>query len=90
MRLEWTKRARTSLFSETEYIRKENPVIAADVITNIKKSTDYLLANPEMGRISRFHGTRELVISKYPFIVWYRVGKHLLEILRVKHTAKNY
>ena len=90
MKLEWTKQARTSLFSETEYIRKENPSVASDVITTIQKSTDYLIDNPNMGRIGRFYGIRELVITKYPFIVWYRVGKESLEILRIKHTSRNH
>ncbi|MBF0448189.1 MAG: type II toxin-antitoxin system RelE/ParE family toxin [Magnetococcales bacterium] len=73
MRLKWTKRGLNSLFSETEYIRNENPAIAVDVITKIYHSVDYLKDHPNMGPESRFQGIRELIIPKYPFIIWYRV-----------------
>ena len=88
MNLEWTKQAQKSLFEETEYIRKENPKIAFDVITHIQETTDLLIENPQMGRTGRFHGTRELVITKYPFIAWYRIQKDLVEILQIRHTSK--
>lgn len=49
---------------------------------------DALNQYPERGRPGRIFGTRELVISGYPFIVPYRVRRNEVQILRVFHTSR--
>jgi toxin ParE1/3/4 len=52
---------------------------------------EYLLAdNPHMGRPGRVPGTRELVVTRTPYIVPYRVRGDTLEILRVYHGARRW
>ena len=45
---------------------------------------------PHSGRPGHIPGTRELVISKLPYIVVYRISGDTVEILRVFHAAMNW
>jgi plasmid stabilization system protein ParE len=43
-----------------------------------------------MGRPGRIEGTRELVISRTPYIAAYRIGGDTVRILRVLHGAQQW
>jgi len=43
---------------------------------------------PNRGRSGRMAGTREFVVA--PFILVYRVGADVVEILRVYHSAQDW
>ena len=45
---------------------------------------------PSIGRAGRVLRTRELVITKYPYIVPYQVRDNSIFILRVLHTSKKW
>ena len=42
------------------------------------------------GRAGRVAGTRELVLTEFPYFIAYRVVKSEVQILRVLHTARRY
>ena len=44
---------------------------------------------PFRGRLGREEGTRELVISRLPYIVIYRVKDDAVEILYIYHGAQH-
>ncbi len=43
-----------------------------------------------LGRVGRQRSTRELVISRTPFIVIYRIMNGRIEILRLLHGAQQW
>jgi len=43
-----------------------------------------------MGRVGGVAGTRELVISVYPYIVIYRVGAKSARVLAVIHISRHW
>ncbi len=88
MRLEWTKKANDSLLNATKYIRDNDTIAARKVIAAIEKTTDFLLKNPYIGRVKRFSTTRELIMTRYPFIIWYSFNNGLIQILQVKYNLK--
>ena len=50
-----------------------------------------LLQHPKMGRAGRVKGTRELVISRTPFIAVYRLkGTKRIEIIRLLHGSQQW
>lgn len=49
-----------------------------------------LIDRPEMGRAGRKPGTRELVISRTPFIVIYRLHGERIELLRLLHGVQRW
>ncbi len=90
MKIKWTKGAKHNLNQIEEYIAQDNPNAALDIILKIIKTVGMLSDNPAMGRIGRIFDTRELVISRTPFIVPYRIKSDQVEILRVLHSSMKW
>ena len=88
MRVEWLARALTNLTDEADYIPKESPANAKAFFTHALTSVGQLKEHLHLGRAGRVTGTRELVITHYPYIVPYRIRNGSIEILRVFHTAR--
>lgn len=79
------------LKSIQEYICENNREAAKEVIAHIiDKIETVIVPNPSAGRAGRVLRTRELVISKYPYIVPYQVREDVIYILRVLHTSKKW
>ena len=86
MKVSWRRNAQLDLLGIDEHIRQENPQAANRVVSAIRKETLLLVSTPLLGRSGRIENTRELVISKLPYVVAYQVTP--VEILAVIHTAR--
>lgn len=86
MRVVWTHAAIRDLLQIRRYVEGDNPLAASRVAVQILKSVNRLAVHPQMGRIGRLSGTRELVISKTPYVIPYRVQAETIELLRVIHS----
>ncbi|MDQ5884252.1 MAG: toxin ParE1/3/4 [Pseudomonadota bacterium] len=90
MKIKWTEGASKNLHQIEEFIAKDNPKAAIDVILKIIKSVELLKNNPSMGKIGRIFDTRELIIAGSPFIVPYRIKHEQIEVLRVLHSSMQW
>ncbi len=90
MRLEWSPFALLDRDEIFDFIEADNPRAAVAVDDRIKDQTKRLVMFPEAGRIGRVEGTRELVISRTPYIIAYRVLDNAIVILRVLHGARRW
>lgn len=90
LKLVWTRLAIKDLDDAYDYIAATNPGAAADIIERIEKAVAALRLTPSMGRLGRIDGTRELVITRTPFIVAYRVAEERIEIIAVIHAARRW
>jgi addiction module RelE/StbE family toxin len=90
MPVKWLRRALENLDEEAEYLAKESPQVAAEFVIHIRNSVTKLEDHPDLGRPGRIAGTRELVISRFPYLILYRVRGGSVEILRVFHTARQW
>lgn len=86
----WLDRTRRELIQIREYIAKDNPRAARQVARRILESAEKLRTTPNIGRPGRLYGTRELVITRTPFIILYRVRDGAVEILRVIHGVRKW
>ena len=86
----WLHEATEDLKIIGAYIAQESPKAAYEVLIKIKAAADSLSYNPEIGRVGRVPGTRELVISNLPYILPYRITKKDVQILAVMHTARKW
>ncbi len=73
-----------------DYIEADSPRAAAMVDDRIEAQVEGLLRTPEMGRMGRIAGTRELVVSRTPYIAAYRIESDTVRILRVLHGAQQW
>ena len=90
MRITWSPRARGHLIALRSYIAERNPRAAVTVAGRIRASVDQLAEFPHMGRVGRVPGTRELVISRTPYIAAYVVDADELTILAILHGAQRW
>lgn len=90
-RIRFSKSAVNDLNSIREYIYDNNKEAAKEVVSYIIEKIETVLAvNPAAGRAGRVLRTRELVISKYPYVVPYQVRDDVVYILRVLHTSRKW
>lgn len=90
MKIEWHPRAAADLVELVTYIATESPEAAYRVHDEIQRQIGLLLMLPEMGRLGRVPGTRELVITDTPYIAAYRFGRDKVTILRLLHGARKW
>ncbi len=88
--LVWLQRAIQDRDAQLDYIAQDNPMAAVSQGDRIAEQIEILQLHPQMGRPGRKQGTRELVISRTPFIVVYRVKAKRIELLRVLHGAQQW
>jgi len=90
VKVRWTRLAVDDLNQAHEYISADRPLAARSIMERIESAVKALRAHPEIGRRGRVAGTRELVVSRTPFIIAYRVAKQRVEILAVIHGARRW
>jgi plasmid stabilization system protein ParE len=56
----------------------------------IREKAIALTENPDIGRIGRVDGTRELVLSGTHYILPYRITGQQIQILAVLHAARQW
>ena len=88
--LVWLKRALNDRDAQLDYIGHDNPLAAVAQGDRIEEQVGQLLQHPNMGRPGRKQGTRELVISRTPFIVVYRIKGVRIELLRLLHGSQKW
>jgi toxin ParE1/3/4 len=90
MFINWSTLASNDLEEIVDYILVDNPSSAFTLYETIKQAVEKLQNYPNMGRIGRISGTRELVITNTPFIVAYRLQNNTVEILRILHSSRKW
>lgn len=83
MEVRWLRAALANLDAEAGYVARDNAAVAARLMERIYEAVEQLKQYPSLGRAGRIPGTRELVVSRTPYIVPYRVRGTVVEILRV-------
>lgn len=86
----WLDEALADLKAIGEYIVRDNAAAAYRVMRRIKAAADTLVDNPEMGRLGRVNGTRELVLSDLLYILPYQITGEAIRILAVMHTSRKW
>ena len=89
MEIVWLPVAASDRDGLIDYISDEDPRAAIEQGDRIERSIDLLADYPEIGRVGRVNGTRELVVPRTAFVVIYRLNrpKQRVEILRILHGA---
>jgi addiction module RelE/StbE family toxin len=88
--IEWSAFALADREAIFDYIEADSPRAAAGVDDRIRMRVEGLAQFPEMGRLGRIKGTRELVIDRTPYIAAYRIIGDTVSILRVLHGAQQW
>jgi toxin ParE1/3/4 len=90
MQVKWLRKSLLNLDREAAYIARDNPKAAAEFVLHLRDKASMLGEQPNLGRPGRVPGTREFVVTHFPYILPYRVRNGAVEILRVLHTARKW
>lgn len=85
--LEWKQIAEDDLANIVDFIAEDSLASAERFAANIRAKAEKLREHPEICRVGRKRGTRELVAHPN-YLVIYRVRGEIVEILRVKHASR--
>ena len=90
MIVQWLHEASDNRYDQLDYIAQENPIAAIRLDEEIEVQTEALAENPEIGRVGRVDGTRELVIARTPFLAVYRILSSRIEITNLLHQSQQW
>jgi toxin ParE1/3/4 len=90
VKVEWHPLAHADLAELMTYVAADSPEAAYHVHDEIRRQTGLLAAHPEIGRLGRVGGSRELVIAGTPYVAAYRVTRNVVTILRLLHGARRW
>jgi toxin ParE1/3/4 len=88
MTIRWTPTASNDLEAVYDYIARDNADAASAMVRRMISGIDALVRNPELGRIGREVGSRELIVVPYRII--YRIRDSVVEILNIVHSARRW
>jgi toxin ParE1/3/4 len=88
-RLEWKAQAENDLFDILDYIGRDNPDAAVELVQKIRTKVDGLRERPTLYRAGRIRGTREMIVHRN-YIVFYRASDEAVTILRVKRARRQW
>jgi len=88
MRVEWLRNALRNLDDEASHIAQDNPAAAREFIRSVLADVQRLALNPAAGREGRVPGTREWVMTHFPYLIPYRIRGGHLQVLRIFHTRR--
>jgi len=89
LNLEWKATAIADLLAIVDYISDDNPDAAQALKDEIEAKTSGLPDNPQLYRVGRVDGTREMVVRPN-YIVIYAEDAITVTILRVLHAAQQW
>lgn len=88
--LEWSIRSQNNVADIQDYLIGKNTVAAARVLDEIRKTARGLCDFPLIGHSGRRANTRELVLTKYPYTLIYRVTASKVIIAAVLHQRQKH
>ncbi|WP_367347253.1 type II toxin-antitoxin system RelE/ParE family toxin [Stenotrophomonas bentonitica] len=89
MMLFWTPEAAEDRIEIFEYTEAGNPAAALALDELFSEKADRLIDHPELGRMGRVVGTRELVAHQN-YVLVYDLSGNAIRILRVLHAARHW
>ena len=90
VRIDWLPIAERDRDSQLTYVAERNPSAAISMGDSIEAATRGLGTHPNIGRLGRIVGTRELVVSGTPYVIAYRVEADNVVILRPLHGMQRW
>jgi toxin ParE1/3/4 len=77
------------LSSIIDYIALDSPAAAQEVFESIVAAIERLADFPDLGHVGRVPGTRELSITRLPYVVVYQVSATAVTVVAVFHGARD-
>ena len=90
MQLRWTREAVADLERIADYLFQHVPDRAAELVRALYDAPALLLEFPHRGRPGKKRGTRELVLSRLPYLIVYALRSDVIFVVRILHGAQQW
>ncbi|UVC10750.1 type II toxin-antitoxin system RelE/ParE family toxin [Rhizobium sp. TH2] len=88
MKLRYTRTALRQIDSTLDYIASRSPQGARSVNKRIITAFALIQEYPQAGQMTSRDGYRRLVLTPYPYVIFYRVTADEIVISRFRHAAQ--
>lgn len=88
--LEWSRRSVNDLLEIEAYIARDNQAAADAVVAHIKQRAMALESDPLLGKRRVTTSHRELVLTRFPYLVIYRLRGSAISISRILHQRRQF
>jgi toxin ParE1/3/4 len=88
--LRWSRRSARDLLEIEAFIARDSQAAADDVIGEIISKALLLEANPLLGKRRTPADYRELVLTRFPFTIIYRLRRNSVIVSRVLHQRRRF
>jgi toxin ParE1/3/4 len=88
MRVRYTPRAFADREAIFEYMNHRNPRVARELKAHIDKRIAALSGSIVRHRLVPGLGVHALYVGRYPYIVYYRVGRDEISIVHIRHASR--
>jgi toxin ParE1/3/4 len=89
VRLRYTRPALADLSAILDYIAGHSPQGAHRVQARIQAAIDLLLLHPNIGRRTNDPAIRRLIVTPYPYLIFYEATGTEIIIHAVRHAARD-
>ena len=89
MKLRFTRRAVRQIEEIIDVIALELPQGARRVRERMQSITTLLIEHPHIGQQTDVAGVRRMLVSPYPYLIFYRVTEDAVIVQRVRHAARD-
>jgi plasmid stabilization system protein ParE len=89
-RVDWSPRALRDLIAIYRNTAADNPRAAAEQGEHIIERAEALARQPRMGKASHWRGRRVLVLTPYPYSIYYRCFRRSVRVVRVVHQRRRF
>lgn len=86
----WLPKAHQSRVRQLGFLAKHNPDLAIRIGNALSDVVRRLAADPDLSRVGRIAGARELRVPDTPFILVYRIEDDAITILRLLHYCRRF
>lgn len=88
MKLRYTRTALNQIEQALSYVEGRSPQAAMRVARRTETLIAVLLDHPLAGQATSRPGVRRMVVTPYPYVIFYRVTPGEIVVLRFRHAAR--
>jgi toxin ParE1/3/4 len=88
VRLRYTRTATLQIEHTLDYIHERSPQGLVTIRNRIQRAFALLEQHPLSGQETDREGVFRLVLTPYPYVIFYRIRNHEIIILRFRHAAR--
>ena len=89
-RVDWSPRALRDLIAIYRHTATDNPPAAAEQSEYFIERAEALARLPRLGKLSPWPGRRMLVLTRYPYSIYYRTSGRRVRVLRIVHQRRRF